>query len=122
MSKDAQAAASFLRRYMPYDTVMYRRESDYLAYTVYGGLPQVWMNPGFAADRRHGNERTALYSTLPEAAEPYLAQRVGFFVLDAADTRLNRIADAWIAQGKAKVLRRFGALRVVELRTGARGA
>jgi len=122
MTKDARAAASYLRRHMPHDAVMYRRESDYLSYTVYAGLPQVWMNPGFAADRRYGQERTALNSTLPNAAEPYLAQRVRFFVLDAADARLNPIADAWLAQGKAKLLGRFGALRVVELRPNKSGA
>lgn len=115
MTDDAREAAVFLRRTMPHDAVMFRRYDDYLAYAVYAGLPQVWLNPGLGIDHRFGPERAKLCETMPDAPEPYLRQKVRYFVLDAQDGRLNVVADAWLQSGAAVLRGRFGPLRVVEL-------
>jgi hypothetical protein len=115
MTDDARAAASFLRRHMPHDTVMYRRYDDFLSYTIYAGLPQVWINQNFGTDGKLGPERNRLLETLPPAPAPYREQGIRFFVLDAADTRVNPIVDLWLAHGDAALRGTFGALRVVEL-------
>jgi hypothetical protein len=115
MSPDARAAAVFLRRTMPHDAVMFRRANDFLPYAIYAGLPQVWINSGLGLDNKLAPERVKLCETLPEAPEPYLRQRVRFFVLDSGDTRLNLVVDGWLKTGAAVSRARFGALRVVEL-------
>jgi hypothetical protein len=119
MNEDARRAANLLRHRMPADAVMYRRYEESISYASYSGLPQVWINPGLATDRAFEPGRSALAAALPDAPAPYLAERVRFFVLDAADTRLNVVADAWLARGQARLLARFGDLRVVELLTAA---
>jgi hypothetical protein len=51
----------------------------------------------------------------PAGEAAYLAQHVRFFVLDGADGAIGAIVDGWVDKGSAVVLKRFGALRVVEL-------
>jgi hypothetical protein len=118
MAPDDARAASFLRGRVRPGEIVFRREGPAAGYAQLGGLPLPWSDWGtatFGFPRERIDARAALLRTLPLETSPYHAEGIVWFVLDAADARVNARADAWIGMGEAEVVARFGALRVVRL-------
>jgi len=115
MSADDRAAAEFLRRRMPTDTVMYRQYAAFRPYALFAGLPQVWVETALPINITLLPGRQKLVDSWPADESAYLDRGVRFFVLDGNDGRIGDVVNGWLSNGSASLLARFGALRVIEL-------
>lgn len=113
---DDALAAGWLRVHMPRGTVVYRRKDKARPYALWAGLPQVWPESAFVSMLAFARAREELLRSLPADPQPWLDQRIRFFVLEPGDARVAAIVDDWIRSGRAVERARFGDLRVVELR------
>ena len=111
-------AIAWLRRRVPADEIVYRKQSAVIAYDHVGGLAVPWYDGltdtfGFSPQRMERRRRLLIQpSRDPDA---YEAERIRWFVLGPSDTLLSRYAEEWMERGRAREELRFGSLRIIKL-------
>ncbi len=117
-SGDDLQAIGWLRRQVPPDEIVYRKQSAALAYDHVGGLAVPWfdgLTDTFGFSQQRMDRRRRLLLEPPGDPETYDAEHLRWFVLGPEDTPVARHVDRWTEQGRARVVARFGSLRVVRL-------
>jgi len=112
-------AVTFLRRTARAGEMIYRTGGT--GYAQWAGLPQPWLDWtrrawGIPQDRLA--QREHVLRVKPANLDEWRAQRFRWFVLDESakdDRSLIEASDGWIKGGKAKLVTRFGSLRIVEI-------
>jgi hypothetical protein len=101
--------------------LVYRTEEVAQGYSLWGGLHQVWppdqqmYDYGFAPER--AKRRRALLATVQEP-RTYLDLHLRWFVLGPEDAALGQAFEGWVRDGRARLVDRYGELRLFELVPG----
>jgi hypothetical protein len=118
MARDDLRAAAYLRGEVKPGELVFRREGPAVRYVQWAGLPVPWIDwatYAFGFPEEMIRARLDLVKSLPSEPTRYLDQGIRWFVLEPDDKRLIGLADTWIAQKKAREVKRFGNLRIVAL-------
>jgi hypothetical protein len=115
---DHAAAIGWLRGHLARGELVYVAPDATSYYAIWGGLPQVWIDPmverfGFAPAAIAARQR--LVETLPEDPRLWVDGGVRWFVDDGRIPRLTELTRRWQAAGVARERARLGGLAIVEL-------